>query len=190
MDHLTSVFAKALSKINPNYSVVPFREYEDGQSAGFKVLDADKKVFSIDVEIKPVQNNRTYHFGEMSFQGVLPTEILADKISAVSTDAVYKHRAKDIIDTYALSHCILANTREILDVCQSRGKEIKEFNGFLNKLPELEHAYDKLGRIDNKPPFLTVHEYLNDFLKPFISKDFTERVWTLLGRDIFIRQRQ
>ncbi len=179
MQYLTGVLTRALSGINPDYLIIPFREYGDNRSAGFNVFEkaAQAKVFSMDIEIKPVTGSRTYHYGEMSFQGVLPAEILADKIVSVSGDLVYKHRAKDVIDTFALSHCILVNTREIYYACHSRGKEIKDFNGFLTKLPEMEHAYNKLGRIDNKPHFSAVHEYLSDFLEPFISKDFSEQVW-------------
>lgn len=60
-------------------------------------------------------------------------KILADKISAVSTGAVYKDRVQDLIDIYSLSHCTEITTSEIKDTCEKVGREISSFDGFFNE---------------------------------------------------------
>ncbi|MDR1421909.1 MAG: hypothetical protein LBI64_03480, partial [Coriobacteriales bacterium] len=50
----------------------------------------------------PPSMSRLYHYGEIGIRGVLPTEILADKISVLSGRHIFR-RAKDIFDVYALA---------------------------------------------------------------------------------------
>lgn len=183
MEYLAEILNNALEKAKLPYTAEPFREYGEKRSAGFKILDneTNTKVFSMDIEIKSVQASRTYHIGSMSFQGILPTEILADKISAASTPAIYKHRAKDLVDIYALAHCISVTANDIRDICQSRGKEISDFDGFCNHYSELEYAYNMLKRIAEKPPFDEIYRYTKSFLKPFVENDTRDLVWNTNG---------
>ena len=51
------------------------------------------------MDILPVSNSRNYFMGTASIKGVLSDEILADKISEISTDKIYKFRTKDLIYT-------------------------------------------------------------------------------------------
>lgn len=184
MEYLVSVVRESLGDLNNEYIIESFRDYGENKSAGlafFSKSDIDQsrkdKLFTIDIEIKPVFSHKVYYFGEIGFRGVLPVEIIADKICSSSSDSVYKHRAKDIVDIYTLTHCIKVNTKEIFDVCEIRNKSIHDFNGLLNNKSLVEHAYSKLRRIDNKPDFNDVYDYLVKFLKPFITKDKTNKTW-------------
>jgi hypothetical protein len=57
-------------------------------------------------------DSRTYHFANMTFQGVTPDNVIADKISVVASDKVFR-RAKDLIDIYALAHCVNVTIADI-----------------------------------------------------------------------------
>jgi hypothetical protein len=78
----------------------------------------------MDIDIYPVFGSKVYHYGEIGIKGVLPAEILADKISVLSGRYIFR-RAKDIFDVYALAHCVRATTSEIYDAQKMRGQEIR-----------------------------------------------------------------
>ena len=179
MDKLTDTIVNALGVLNDQFSIEPSREYGENKSAGLNILDkaSGLKILSMDIDIKPLSNYRTYYFGEMKIKGVLANEILADKICTVSSDLVYKHRAKDLIDIYALAQCTNVNTTEIYETIKSKDKEIQSFNGLLSRKSDVQHAYSKLKRIENKPTFDKMYSYLCNFLKPFIQHDLTEKIW-------------
>lgn len=178
MEVLVNTIQNSLGEMSDSFIIKPFREYGEKRSAGLQFYDREQnKIFSMDIEIKPALSSRTYYFGKASFQGILPTEIIADKVCAVSSDAVYKHRTKDLVDIYALAKCIQMSTQEIYDFCDRKGKEIQDFNGFLEKADLLEHAYNKLQRIEQKPSFDEVYDYTAYFLEPFIQNDRSEKIW-------------
>ncbi len=107
MDELVNTVKKALGKLEQQYVIEPFREYGENRSAGLNFYDKEhRKIFSMDIEIKPILESRLYYYGKASFQGILPTKIIADKICSVSSDLVYKHRTKDLVDLYALVNCL------------------------------------------------------------------------------------
>ncbi|MCH5199704.1 MAG: nucleotidyl transferase AbiEii/AbiGii toxin family protein [Oscillospiraceae bacterium] len=179
MDKLVSIINSALGELQNQYIATQYREYGEKRSAGINLLDKSSgtKVVSLDIEMKPTIGSTTYYFGEISINGVLPNEILADKIHVASSDLVYKYRVKDLIDIYSLSHCVDINVKEICDICSSREKEIYSFDGFFNKKSNVEHAYNKLGRIEGKPDFAVIYEYLSVFFKPFAEKKLLEEIW-------------
>lgn len=179
MEYLILTIKNSLGELNEIYDVVSFREYGENRSAGINFIDkaTGNKAFSMDIEVKPVKANRDYFLGDVKVKGILPDEILADKICAVSTDTVYKHRTKDLVDIYALSSCVITSTTSILTACEDRGKTIKDFDGFLHKKELIEHAYDKLKRIDNKPEFSKLYDTTKSFLTPFIERKTNNLIW-------------
>lgn len=179
MEFLTATLTAALGELQDKYTLVPFREYGEKKSAGLNVLDkaSGTKVISMDIEINPIISSTIYHFGEISIKGVLADEIIADKICAISTDLIYKHRAKDLVDAYALSQCIDVNVKKVLEVCKTKNRVLQSFDGLLNRKSDVEHAYNKLKRIEGKPEFSQVYDYLCRFVHPFVMKDDTEKVW-------------
>jgi hypothetical protein len=86
-------------------------------------------------------------------------------------------RTKDLIDVYALSHCVSVKTADIHSIWERESRIIGTFDAFCNRQDELRHAYDKLRRIDVKPEFDTIYNCLFKFLQPFIEKDTSHKIW-------------
>ncbi|MCQ4021727.1 MULTISPECIES: nucleotidyl transferase AbiEii/AbiGii toxin family protein [unclassified Ruminococcus] len=179
MSALVDTINNALGELREYYIAESSREYGDGKSAGISIREKDSgdKIITMDIDIKPLIGSKIYYLGETSIKGVLPSEILADKICAISTDAVFKHRAKDIIDIYSLSHCTKVSTKEIYEICDKANRKIKSFDAFFSRKADIEHAYNKLRGIGGKPPFSDVYAYLSVFVEPFVSKDTSDRLW-------------
>jgi hypothetical protein len=148
--------------------------------AGVDIRDSNNiLIHSMDIDIKQAAGSRLYHYGDASFKGVLPTEVIADKIAAVSDRKVF-WRIKDLIDLYALSCCIESRTDEIYKVIDSKGLQINDFTPFLEQVSGkqgIEYAYNRLNGVEGKPPFETVYAKLKAFLMPFIECDRTPRAW-------------
>ena len=111
MQRLSETIQKALGDLNERFFVEISREYGEGCSAGLSIKDkiTGDKIISMDIDVKPIFDERIYYYGQAKIKGVLADEIIADKICSVSSDAVFKHRAKDLIDLYALAHCVEVN---------------------------------------------------------------------------------
>lgn len=178
MDILKEEIQKAAGD---KYTVEVMREYAVNRSAGFILRDIDtkEKIMSIDMDIKPSVGERTYYYGNASIRGVMPNEVVADKLSTTSTDAIYKHRAKDLIDLYTLTHCIDVKVEDIYTVLNNKNKELNSFEPFFTHKPEIEHAYNKLKGIKNKPEFSVVYNYISKFIEPFvdIEKQRKQKHW-------------
>ncbi len=162
------------------YRAVVTRAPDVKKSVGIEIINAktDTSFVTMDMDIKPLYGERTYHYGELKIKGITPTAIIADKISSISSDLVYKYRAKDLIDLYALTHCVTVSTQDIENARINNGREFQSFDGFLHKTTETKHAYDKLKRINGKPDFDDVHKHLSKFLAPFITKSTEKLIWT------------
>lgn len=179
MSYLSGTIREALGELNDKFNVEESREYGEGRSAGLTIRDkaTGDKVISMDIDIKSSSEERVYYYGEASIKGVLANDILADKICTMSSDAVFKHRAKDMIDVYALTHCVKVDVKEIFDACNKSNRNIQSFESFFNRKEDVEHAYNKLKGIQGKPDFSTVYGYLSKFVIPFASKDTKHQIW-------------
>lgn len=179
METLKDVLNTSIKSISNNFEVIIKRNYENGKSAGFIVKDVitEDKIVSIDVDIKPLSKGKTYYYGEVGINGVLPDEIIADKISSVSSDAVFKHRTKDIIDLYALTHCVDIKIQNIYDYCKTNDRNIYDFSAFVKNKDQIEYAYNKLKGVANKPSFNDVYYHLEYFLMPFICNTSKILLW-------------
>jgi hypothetical protein len=93
------------------------REYGENKSAGFHIVDRNSGVVkaSIDIDLNSDSNYRMYQFGNMMFNGVMPDSVISDKIFAISSNLVFR-RTKDLIDLYALAHCVTVNTADIQQI--------------------------------------------------------------------------
>ena len=151
MNHLIETINSSLGYLGSKYEVKPYREYGTKQSAGLALIDkaSQTKIVTMDIEIMPTLGSTLYSYGSMSIKGVLANEIVADKISSISSDAVYKYRAKDLIDLYALTHCSTIETKDIYIMSEKRNHPIGSFDGLLNHKSDVEHAYNKLKRINS-----------------------------------------
>jgi hypothetical protein len=158
---------------------VPFREYNEHKSAGLSVLNAEtnEELFSIDININSVDGSRIYTLDDIAFRGVLPNSIISDKVTAMSTNYVFR-RTKDLVDVYALTHCVDVRTSEIFDLIKRHPeKRFETYGEFYNRKPELEHAYLRLNMTAGKPPFDVMYPYIEHFIRPFALRDETPRTW-------------
>jgi predicted nucleotidyltransferase component of viral defense system len=179
IDELVDIMNLSLGTLTNKIVAVAYREHGENMSAGISLRDrgTDAEIVSMDIDMRQIWGSRTYHYGEISFKGVYVNEILSDKITVLSDRMIFR-RAKDLIDVYALAHCIKVNSAEIVEVIKNKpGREIGAFDEFLNRRQDIEHAYIKLRGVENKPPFEHVYLYLKDFLHPFITRDFSPRIW-------------
>ena len=87
-------------------------------------------------------------------------------------------RAKDIADVYALAHCVKVHTDDIFEIYRKNpARSVGVFDDFFNRRQDVEHAYESLEGIANKPSFDNVYSYLTEFIKPFAEHDETPKLW-------------
>ena len=178
MSHLVETINSSLGDLQNKIQAVPIRDYSDTKSAGVSIIDKDTKeeLFSMDISVKPVYGAKIYYHGDIGIKGVLPNEILADKISVMSSSRIFR-RMKDCFDVYALSHCVEIKPAEILTVIDAKNHKLLSFDEFQNRTQDLKHAYSKLKGIANKPDFDVVYGYLQEFIKPFKQRDPIVQIW-------------
>jgi len=178
MNDFVDMVNQTLREIRDDLYAVAFRGYEQNRAAGIDIIDknTERPYISIDINITPVGKSRIYQHNGMSFWGVLPNEILADKIFVLSGHKLFR-RSKDIVDTYTLSHCLQIQTAEIFDICNKKNNIMDSFSAFYTQKANIEHAYNKLIGIKNKPHFEEVYSHLTEFIRPFAEKDGINRIW-------------
>jgi len=179
MEELVRTIDRSLTSFNGEFYAEARREYGDKKSAGIAIVEvaSENRVVSMDISIKPVMGSKVYYYGEIGIKGVLANEILADKITVLSKQIMFR-RIKDLIDIYAIAHCVMVRTDKIFDVLKNNpNREVGTFNEFIFRQQDVEHAYDRLRGIENKPPFDQVYEYVMNFIQPFANRDMTPRVW-------------
>lgn len=74
--------------------------YREGRSAGFEFFDQanGEILFSLDVDVnRPVQTTQIYEISGLRFRGISPRQMMADKISSISSEHVFR-RIKDVVD--------------------------------------------------------------------------------------------
>ena len=105
MEKLTEMLNRALCGLGLN--AVAIREHGEKMSACYDIFDTtnDELAMNIDIDMRAAIDSRTYQFGSVTFRGVTPDNVLADKISVIASDRVFR-RSKDLVDVYALAHCV------------------------------------------------------------------------------------
>lgn len=117
---------KAIQEIDKNTLVKMTREPKDNITAKLEILDKNTNnfLFSIDINMKEINEYRLYKIGEIEFKGVLPESIISDKISVLSSDKIFR-RAKDFVDIYSYSKCINIDTNTINKALKESNKNLK-----------------------------------------------------------------
>ena len=184
MSEIEDTVNRSLGTLSKKFYVESFREYGDKKSAGLYIVENEtgEKILSMDVDIRPICGSRTYHYGELGIRGVLANEILADKITVLSSMRIFR-RLKDFIDVYALTHCVEVRTTEIFEVMARKHHQLEEFSEFYTRRDDVEHAYNKLQGVEGKPLFGDIYSYLKDFVFPFAQRDNTSRIWNSGNRN-------
>lgn len=180
MKMLTEILQEAVNRLNYNITVVPYREYGNGKSAGFRFIrnDIGTELTSMDLSIR--ENNNTFRYSYINgiqFYGQSIDKIVADKILVCSSRKVFR-RIKDVIDLYILSYCWSGSNIQILQLIQASGKNIEMFNEFMNNYTELSHAYLKYNNTaTNNLSFEVVYSRVKILLEPYIRRVTTNHIW-------------
>ena len=146
-----------------------YRMYGEGRSAGFDLTDkaTGETLFSMDVDVnRPIPPTQVYEVENLRFRGVSATQMIADKLSAISTDKVFR-RVKDVVDLYYISKVFYFNRDEVMQTLKDSGRVLDTFHGFLYRTDDLRHSYEKFrfaGGI-NKPPFDEVYRSVKSYIK-------------------------
>lgn len=174
-DTMISALQTAIDKAGIDAKVRIYRMYGEGRSAGFTFADreTDEELFLMDIDVnRPIPDTQIYEIEGLCFRGVSPTQMIADKVSAISTEKVFR-RIKDVVDLYYLSKVFSFDKADVLRTLKANGRKLNHFQGFLQQPEELRHAYEKfrLGGDVHKPPFDEVYAAVKKFLKDVLPKE-------------------
>lgn len=148
----------AMHNANLQYHAIVVRPYKEHTSAGLLIIDDNTsiRITKMDIDVTPLSDYSKYHYGQATFYGASPDQILADKISSISSDRIFR-RAKDLLDLYALSECITTVSGRVFDIVNKSNRTIGTFSAYQNQQNELAHAYNAMKGIVNQPNFEDVY---------------------------------
>ena len=176
---------KAVSNVDSNLIAVLIRTPGMNKSAGIGVLDRTdantigirnvrKKdcIFTLDFSIR--QNPfSTFYISALNgvrIQAATLQKMFTDKLRAVS-EPIVRRRVKDVYDLYILSvFSDVYTTSGTYEICEVTGKCLNNFDIFLNDIGTINHAYNLMNNIVNKPDFCTLYKRVYHFIEPFIEK--------------------
>lgn len=171
-EQMTGSIQKAISDSHLNLHVELYRMYGERKSAGFKIFDTNtgECLFKMDMDVnRPPIPIKLYQIGDIRFCGVTPIQMTADKVSVISNNKIFR-RIKDVVDLYYLSKVFVFRKDEVLSALSHSGKTLGDFDAFLHRKTELEHAYKKFRFYGNahRPSFETVYKSTKDFIRPIL----------------------
>ena len=174
-EQMTDSLQNALRRAGIDLDVSLYRMYGEGRSAGFELSERETGdvLFTMDIDVnRPAVQTRIYEISDIRFRGVSVNQMLADKISAVSEDKIFR-RVKDVVDLYYLSKVFPFHSADINQILKDNGRELGSFHCFLHRKSELEHAYDKfrLSGDVNKTPFEDMYVAVKTYLKDILPKE-------------------
>lgn len=174
-EQMVESLQKAIDKSGVNLVVHLYRPHGEKRSAGFELIEpsTEEVLFTMDVDVnRPAPATKIYEIGGIRFCGSSPVQMIADKLSAISTDKVFR-RIKDVVDLYYISKVFEFNTADIRHTLKSSKRELDTFDGFLHRANDLEHSYEKFrfaGDV-NKPPFEEIYKNVKVFIKDVLPKE-------------------
>lgn len=172
---MTDSLQRALEKSDIDLDVRIYRMYGEGRSAGFELAERNtgEILFSMDIDVnRPVSPTKIYEVEGLRFRGVSPTQMIADKLSAVSTDKVFR-RIKDVVDLYYISKVFDFNRDDVMQTLKDSGRTLDAFHGFLHRAEDLRHSYEKFrfaGGV-NKPPFDEIYRAVKSYIQAVLPKE-------------------
>ena len=101
-EQMTQSLQNAITAAGIKLDVSLYRMYGEGRSAGFELKDpqTEEVLFTMDIDVnRPVPPTRIYAIDDIRFRGASPTQMIADKVSAVSSEKVFR-RIKDVVELY------------------------------------------------------------------------------------------
>lgn len=152
-----------------------YRMYGEGRSAGFELAErvTGEILFSMDIDVnRPVSPTKIYEVEGLRFRGVSPSQMITDKLSAISTDKVFR-RIKDVVDLYYISKVFDFNKDDVMQTLKDSGRTLGTFHGFLHRAEDLQYSYEKFrfaGGV-NKPPFDEIYRAVKSYIKAVLPKE-------------------
>ena len=174
-EQMTGSLQKALEESGIDLAVSIYRMYGEKRSAGFELADkaTGEILFSMDIDVnRPISPTKVYEIEGFRFRGVSPSQMIADKLSAISTDKIFR-RIKDVVDLYYISKVFSFNKADIMQRLNSNGRTLDTFHGFLHRDEDLRHAYEKFrfaGGV-NKPPFDEVYHAVKLYIQDVLPEE-------------------
>ena len=171
-EQMVESIQNAMDKNDVLLKVNIYRMYGAGRSAGFELNDKNtgELLFTMDVDVnRPAVPTKIYEVEGVKFRGVTSSQILADKISVVSTNKVFR-RIKDVVDIYYLSQVLELDAKDVLKALDRSGRKLGDFEGFVNRIDDLKHSYEKFrfsGGV-NKPLFDEVYQTVRGYISELI----------------------
>jgi len=174
-EQMIASLQEALERSNIDLEVSIFRMYDKSRSAGLDLIDPStgQALFSMDIDVnRPVPPTKIYEVDGLRFRGAVPSQMIADKVSAISTDKIFR-RVKDVVDLYYISKVFDFDRDVIVQTLKSSGRTLDTFHAFLYKTEELKHAYEKFrfaGDV-NKPSFEEMYNAVKVYIKDILPKE-------------------
>ena len=174
-EQMTESLQSALNKSGIDLGVRLYRMYGKERSAGFEFFNQDSGeiLFSLDVDVnRPVQTTQLYEISDLCFRGISPRQMMADKISSISSDHVFR-RIKDVVDLYYMSQVFVFDRSIILQTLENSKRSLGSFDAFLHHKEELRHAYDRYRFSGDiyKPLFETVYAQVKRYIREILPKE-------------------
>ncbi len=168
-EQMAESLQKALQNNGIGLNVNLFRMYGEGRSAGFELTDSEtgEIYFTMDIDVnRPIPPTKIYEVEGLRFRGATPAQMIADKLSAISTEKVFR-RIKDVVDLYYLSKAFSFDRADVRQALTNSGRKLGNFSDFLYGTDVLRHAYEKFrfeGGV-RKPSFDEVYESVEAYIK-------------------------
>ena len=174
-EQMTSSLQNAMDRNALGLDVELNRMYGNGRSAGFKICEraTGDELFTMDMDVnRPPIETRIYEIEGLCFSGASPSSMITDKIAAISSDKVFR-RIKDVIDLYYISKVFRFDKKTILHTLHNSGRAMGDFDGFLNRRDDLQHAYEKFRFSGNvkKESFDDVYQSVKRYINPLLPRE-------------------
>lgn len=177
-EQMVESLQKALNKSRIDLTVRLYRMYGEKRSAGFELINTsdDEILFTMDIDVnRPTSPTKIYEVEGIKFCGASPLQMIADKLSVVSTEKVFR-RIKDVVDLYYISKVFEFDTEKIMQTLKNSNRKLDSFDGFLHRTEDLQHSYEKFrfaGDV-NKPPFEEVYNSVKGYIKSVLPQEKTK----------------
>ena len=172
---MTSSIQRAMDRAGLDVTVKQFREHGDGKSAGFEFYlpGQSEAAAYMDMDVNRLSYmSCVYEIGGFVFRGAVVEQMIADKISALSGDKIFR-RAKDLLDMYYISQVCELDVNKVAEALTVMNRELGSFDGLVTRVDDLRHAYDKVKVDDDveKPEFDRVYKAVVEYIDPFMAGD-------------------
>lgn len=143
-EQMTDSLQRALEKSGIDLVVSIYRMYGEGRSAGFELAErtTGEILFTMDIDVnRPVSSTKIYEVEGIRFCGASLSQMIIDKLLAISTDKVFR-RVKDVVDLYYISKAFDFNKADVMQTLKNSGRTLDTFHGFLYRAEDLRHSHE------------------------------------------------